>query len=163
MARADEAKQELDLRATAQALLANGCTPDLLLRLAGHVWPDQLVILDSALRSARDSADFRNPKKVGLLLSKLATEYFDTLAGGQGDNQAKNVFGAAYGAKESSKLSTEGIRRRTFWYRGQPVVMESHLKIGNAESDCETLRIHFWWDAHTKRIVIGHCGPHLPL
>ena len=40
--------------------------------------------------------------------------------------------------------------------------MLKHLKIGIKDSLSETLRVHFEWLADEKRIVIGHCGGHLP-
>lgn len=39
--------------------------------------------------------------------------------------------------------------------------MEQHLKIGVKDSPAEALRIHFAWVADERKIVIGHCGPHL--
>jgi len=41
------------------------------------------------------------------------------------------------------------------------IMMMKHLKIGNKPSVSETIRIHFEWDASDKKIIIGHCGPHL--
>ena len=52
-------------------------------------------------------------------------------------------------------------KRRTFEYQGKGVVMTRHLKIGRKDSVAETLRIQFYWDANARKVVIGHCGPHL--
>jgi len=39
--------------------------------------------------------------------------------------------------------------------------MMKHLKIGVKDSPVETIRVHFEWFPEQKKIVIGHCGPHL--
>jgi hypothetical protein len=41
--------------------------------------------------------------------------------------------------------------------------MWRHLKLGNKDSVNESLRVHFEWFASEKKIVIGHCEPHLDL
>ena len=50
---------------------------------------------------------------------------------------------------------------RTFEYKGQPLLMLQHLKIGVKDSPNRTLRLHFEWDAEDGVVVIGHCGAHL--
>jgi len=51
---------------------------------------------------------------------------------------------------------------RTFEYRGNPVYMPVHLRIGTSFSEAATLRMHFAWDSDNNVIVVGHCGKHLP-
>ena len=41
--------------------------------------------------------------------------------------------------------------------------MWQHLKIGVKDSLSRTLRIHFFWDPGAGKVVIGHCGKHLPI
>lgn len=134
------------------------------LDLVGTLYGERVVVLESAAQAARESdrKGFRFGAKGFELLQKLVVEYWETLAAGQGDQQAKAIFGAkAYAAAESSALSGDGRRRRTFVFRGRPMVMEKHLKQGVKDSSAETLRIHFEWIAEDKKIVIGHCGKHL--
>lgn len=98
------------------------------------------------------------------MLWKLAFDYWNKLAGGFGDNEARSVFGKnEYSAKESETvLNNQRARElRTFDYDGQQLLMEKHLKFGVKDSAFETMRIHFEWDNENKKIVIGHCGPHL--
>jgi hypothetical protein len=60
--------------------------------------------------------------------------------------------------------SVEHHDLRTVIHAGQPHVLWSHLKIGaKQDSDAETFRAHFEWLAGERRILIGHCGPHLDL
>ena len=131
------------------------------LRLIGAVFGDRVVILESAFESAQDSSVFRHRKKAFSLLWTLCTSYWNALASGEGDAEARRSLGAGYAAKESETLSTGGRRRRTFAYRGVEILMEKHLKIGVADNRAETLRVHFEWLAESKQIVIGYCGGHL--
>jgi len=164
---ATEASEE-DLRAIAplreafSALINGEPLLEQSLTIISTFFPDRVVVLESAFDSARDSKGFRYGKKGFELLWKLSNGYWSALASGEGDIQAKQVFGQnAYAQNESQALSNEGKRRRTFLYRGQEILMEKHLKIGVKDSIAETLRIHFEWIGSEKRIVIGHCGEHL--
>ncbi len=151
-----------DVRAALAALLGGDTPPEVALRLIAIAWPERVVVLDSAHRSARKSTSFNQPDDVLDLLTTLVTEYYDAISRG-GDNEARKVFGKnEFAPKESdSSLSKEGLKRRVFTYKNQPVEMLAHLKIGVKPSVAETLRIHFHWDAKDKKVVIGHCGPHL--
>jgi len=134
------------------------------LHLIQTMYPERVVVLESAYQAARDSdrRGFKFGEKGLELLNKLAREYWEALAGGKGDQQAKAVFGKnGFAAGEAETLTNEGRRRRTFTYLGRPLCMEKHLKYGVKDSSAETLRIHFEWVAEEKRIVIGHCGKHL--
>lgn len=151
-----------EVRADLAASLGGEIPPEVSLRLISIAWPDRVVVLDSAVRSARKSASFKQPDDALELLTTLVTDYYDAIKRG-GDNEARKVFGKnEFAPKESdSSLSKEGLKRRVFTYKNQPVEMLAHLKIGVKPSVAETLRIHFHWDARDQKIVIGHCGPHL--
>jgi hypothetical protein len=136
-----------------------------LLFLQDH-FGDRLTVLASALASAResDAADFAQREKAFGMLQGLVTTYWEALRTGRGDTIARDIFGKdGYASKESDTGdANERMRReRTFVYKGTPVYMGRHLKIGFRESLEETARIHFHWDAEDARIVIGHCGKHL--
>ena len=85
------------------------------------------------------------------------------MSSGKGDTQARRIFGNAYAARESAlvEANQRALKRRTLLYNGEEIPMMRHLKIGRKDSATETVRIHFHWDASARRIVIGHCGPHL--
>ena len=132
--------------------------------LMATLYPDRLVFLETAKASAKDSDrnGFKPADKACELLHTLATEYWNALMDGKGDQHAKGVFGQnAFSANESDSLSNEGKRLRTFNYRGRDFVMEKHLKHGVKDSKAETLRIHFEWLPSEKKLVVGHCGKHL--
>lgn len=127
------------------------------------MFPERITVLPSAFSSAKesDAGMFRHPEKAFSFLSKLATDYWEILANGGSEQQAKGAFGPnAYSATENN-LTTNGKKLRTFLYDGNKVLMEKHLKYGVKDSLATTLRIHFkWFDAEGK-VVIGHCGKHL--
>jgi hypothetical protein len=133
------------------------------LNLVGALYPDRIVILDSAIASAKESdrAMFEFGTYAYELLSRLAGDYWQTLNDGGSDQQAKEVFGQnIYTAKEG-RLSATGKNLRTFSYRGKGIFMEKHLRSGTKDSAATTLRIHFEWIADEGKILIGHCGKHL--
>jgi hypothetical protein len=151
-------------RGEVAASLALGITSvEDMLRVVGKLYPDRVVILESAYSSAKASHAFRNPERALKLLLDLASKYWEVLRAGKGDGEARKVFGTSYAAGETEILSKEGMRRRTFQYKSSSVSMLKHLKIGVKDAPAETLRIHFEWFADEKKIVIGHCGRHLKL
>jgi hypothetical protein len=149
-----------ELQADIAAVLRGDLSPELILRLLAVTWPERVIVLDTALRNAKKSSSFKYPEKARDLLTRLATVYYDALGRG-GDNEARKVFGKNEFAPTENDLPKDGIKRRTFPYRGKQVEMLTHLKIGVKDSAAETMRIHFHWDPKDKKIVIGHCGPHL--
>ena len=156
-----------DVEAVAAAVAAaikSAPTPGQCLILIEHFYPTRVKILPEAWTSARESSAFKHGEKLFSLLHSLATGYWTDLCAGKPDQVARKIFGAAYAAKESEGVSgNKGAKKkRTFTVDGQECMMEKHLKIGNKDSAAETIRVHFEWFAERKRIVIGHCGPHIP-
>lgn len=135
------------------------------LEVIQSLFPERVEVLDAAFSSAyeSDEARFQLTSKAADLLINLVTKYWEALASGGTDQQAKECFGAqSYNANEG-KLSARGRAERTFLYKGEAIFMDNHLKIGGRDSLATTLRIHFAWFSSEKRIVIGHCGRHLEL
>ncbi len=134
------------------------------LRVIAVLESDSVEILPSAYRSADEVKVISNMDKLRELLTTLVTTYRQALIEGNGSNEAYHLFGRnEYTSAESDNLSKKGRRARTFLYNGKEVEMEKHLKIGVKDSELHCLRVHFLWDSAAKKIVIGHCGKHLPL
>jgi hypothetical protein len=134
------------------------------LRVIQTLFPERVVILDSAWTSARDAARYKYRETGFDLLWKLVTSYWEALNSGKGDTEARNIFGTnKYSAKESETVTFNRRARllRTFRYKGEDLYMEKHLKDNVNPSVTETIRIHFHWDAEDRKIVLGHCGEHL--
>jgi len=149
---------------TVASAIKNAPTPEECLTLLEHLFPTRVVILPEAWTSSRESVGFRYGQKLYGLLHALSTTYWLALCEGTPDQEARRVFGSAYAAKESDGVaSNKGAkRRRTFRFGGVDHVMVKHLKIGVKDNAGESIRVHFEWFAEHKRIVIGHCGPHIP-
>jgi hypothetical protein len=145
--------------------MAAGLKPRQILELAERICPDSFVVLESAWKSAEEAAGFERGERLFELLWRLGTSYREARLAGQPDVAGIHVFGAAFAAKESNTTqnSPKAMRWRRFDYNGKEVVMAQHLKISGGDSTNRTLRIHFHWDPEAGRVVIGHCGKHLPL
>ena len=107
---------------------------------------------------------FRHGRKLLRLLRLLVTDYRDRLMT-NGDAEARLVFSANdYAAKESATVmgNRKLKRARIFRYQDRDIEMFQHLKIGRKADQRQTIRVHFAWDDESGRIVIGHCGKHLP-
>lgn len=150
------------LRDAVSSLVEGNPNPAQSLSIIQTLFPDRIVVLESAVSSARDSESFRNGGKAFTLLWKLANDYWTALSEGGGDAEGRKVFGQnGFAQNEGSALTNEGKKRRTFEYKGQDILMEKHLKIGIKDSVAETFRIHFAWVAADNAVIIGHCGKHL--
>ena len=139
-------------------------TPRQILELVDRVSPGCLVLLPTALKSADEASGFESSEKLFDQVWKLATDYRQLRLQGGPDNLAKEVFGnKVWAARESDTTAQNAVGKaeRTFDYKGQPLLMLQHLKIGVKDSPNRTLRLHFEWDAEDGVVVIGHCGPHL--
>ena len=135
------------------------------LRLIGTVYGDRCLILESARESGSKMNRFTRGRYLLDRLIRLVTVYKDELVRG-GDAQAKEVFGSSeFAATESESITSNRslVRARTFEYDGQQVPMFRHLKIGVADDQTTTIRVHFHWDSEKGKIVIGYCGAHLPI
>lgn len=140
-------------------------TPEKCLQVLADNYGDRIVVLDTAWKSCQESESFKHSQKLADLLGKLATAYFDMISSGP-DSEARKVFSPnEFSARESETVvnNDEMRKRRTFDYMDEPVEMLRHLKIGVADSVLDTIRVHFHWDNTRQKIVIGYCGPHLPI
>lgn len=144
------------------ALMCGTAKPLHLLHALVLRFPKRIVVLESAYTSAAESHDFLHSVELGRLLDALAVLYWGDLAAGRGDQDARKHFGSKFAATESEMVATNQLARdqRTFRYKGQDVLMLSHLKIGYKESTAETIRVHFHWAMEEQKIVIGWCGEH---
>ena len=133
------------------------------LRILQALYPDRVEVHQKGLETA-DNCQFTYSDKAKKLLTKLVTMYYDELLA-SGDTQASKVFGDDYSPFESANLSKEGKRARTFTRGHKDYLMKAHLKQthGHSKASTNVLRIHFYWLAEEKKILIGHVGAHLPL
>ncbi len=139
--------------------------PDECLELVAALFPENCEILETAYSSAREVKQFRQGRRLLDMLRRLVTDYRENMIKG-GDSVARKTFtNNEYSANESETVvsNPEYRRKRTFPYKGEPVEMFRHLKVGVDDNTTVTIRVHFFWDGQTKKVVIGYCGKHLPI
>lgn len=124
---------------------------------------ERVLVLESALKSAEEVDKIDKPTVLWAfdMLATLVGDYYEALVAGQGDIAGARLFGAGGFASKENALGPHGRRLRSFSYHGKDVFMETHLKVGAKDTPNSCWRCHFFWDAETRRIVIGHCGKHL--
>ena len=140
-------------------------SPEDCLQVVQSLYGDRCVILESAWESASKMNLFGRGRYLLDRLIRLVTVYKDELVRA-GDSKAKQCFGTSeFAATESETITSNKalVRARTFEYGGERIAMFRHLKIGVADDQTKTIRIHFHWDSEKQKIVIGHCGEHLPI
>lgn len=140
-------------------------SPKECLEVIAQAFPDRIVILDSAYETAIAHQMFQSGRRLLGLLRRLSTEFVDLMLEG-GDDAARQCFtNSEYAATESegTQNNREMRQKRTFLYKGRPIEMWRHLKIGVADDQRLSIRVYFDWISSEKKIVIGHCGGHLPV
>lgn len=141
-------------------------TPAESLALAERAFPDRLVVLPSARKSA---AEFRkgSAAEVWAVLRSVAMVLHPLVFGKGGGNimrafQDASGFELALREAKMTKQTGEFSRQRTVAYKGAEHDASAHVK-GRSSKRGETLRVHFFADYGEPggRIVIAHCGEHL--
>ena len=111
----------------------------------------KIIILDSAMKSARQST-FRPPTRVWEIILALVEKYDHIL---QLSNQNKSVnlqailretsaAGVLDISNKESKSTMDAFgEQRRFRYKKRDIELQTHIKIGTAQDQSKTLRIHF--------------------
>ncbi len=144
---------------------SKGPSPEECLNLLAKVYPKRLVVLPSAVESAREVSSFAQNRRLLDMLNRLVTEYLPAYLKG-GDTDARATFtNNEFSARESDTVANnkQYLGYRKFDVDGREVEMLKHLKVGVADDPKSTIRVHFEIDQASERVLIGHCGKHLPL
>ena len=135
------------------------------LRLVSSLFPTRIVVLPSALESASKlDGIYKRGSRLLKLLLRLATDYYEAISE-KGDAVARRVFTPDEYSACEAQTTREGALGRIRDFRcGKTMLrMEQHLKIGISADASLTLRCYFAWLASERKLVIGHCGEHLPV
>lgn len=138
------------------------------LELAGRLWPDRIVVLPEAVRSAA-AYRYCDLDEEWRILRAVATVLWDIYFGDGDssdiDEEFKRRTGFTHTFRESGATNASPalvkLRRRS--YKGSEINITPHIK-GSGRRDSSKLhpfRLHYHADAEGKKIVIGHCGEHL--
>jgi hypothetical protein len=138
-------------------------TPERILNFFAEMYPGNVVIMPSALNSAKNSADFKNVGKLRNYIYLLVTEYLEQVNSGVSSFIAKKVIGSSLKSGESETVNNNNRLRsmREFDYNGELRHFSKHIAIGNKYGTANTIRVYF--EVIDKKIVISHCGEHLPV
>jgi len=139
------------------------------LQRAKTEYHDKIIILDSAIKSARQST-FRPPTRVWEIILALVEKYDHIL---QRSNQKQSVnlqellrdttaAGVLDISNKESKPTMDAFgEQRMFRYKSRTIELQTHIKIGTQHDQSKTLRLYICYDKKTKKLIIGHCGQHL--
>lgn len=138
------------------------------LELAGRLWPERIVVLPEAVKSAATYRYFDLDEEWRILRA-VATVLWDIYFGDGDssdiDEEFKRRTGFTHTFRESGATNASPalvkLRRRS--YKGSEIDITPHIK-GSGRRDSSKLhpfRLHYHADAEGKKIVIGHCGEHL--
>ena len=143
---------------------------DAALSSAEGKWPDSLMVLPSAHKSARAYSKWRDTDRAFKLLDLLGQCAFERMI----DKAERRVGptvdqwlesrqdGFEHARGESKETMERYARERAFsGPGGRQWVCKKHLKIGAHGGAEKVLRIYFCEDPDTGRIVVGHVGEHL--
>lgn len=140
-------------------------SPEQCLNVLAKLYPRRLVVLPSAVQSAQEASGFAQGRRLLDMLNRLVTDYLPEYLSG-GDVQARSTFtNNEFAATESDTVAKNRKYRsyRIFEFEGKEIEMLKHLKVGVADDPNSTIRVHFEVDQSSQRIIVGHCGSHLPL
>ena len=133
-------------------------------RLAVDRAGDHVFYLESAHDSVADFTSYANPDRLyeALALVNEAAELWaaDQLTSGFG--AYFHSHGWEYGQKNPAAVSKPTKHHYQRQWNGATVTMKPHLKVDQATSPDQCLRIYWYTDEATKTLVIGHVGRHLP-
>lgn len=130
-------------------------------------YSSSFIILKSAFKSAKEHKKFRYSRRI-MEAFEMMERSMATLRSTAGKNQKLNYeqifrkngdFSVAN--RETGTTMDQFGDHRKFRNGDKLITMGAHIKIGTGTDD-ECARIHFKFDKNTGKILIGHCGLHLP-
>lgn len=140
-------------------------TPIESLSLAERAFADRLVFLDQARRSA---AAFTkgSAREIWAVLRSIAAILHPLVFGDAGGSiihacESQSGFELTFREMKHIKQSDAYGKYRSVAYEGQQKDISAHVK-GKGSKKGESLRVHFFADYRLRKIVIAHCGEHLP-
>ncbi len=130
--------------------------------LAAEYYPDELIILESAFESARDS-DFMRPNDALRALQAMATiaRKFKEEGPGTPLDKAFEDHGQDYRGGVAKSTSKKQGQQYEFMHEGQLVSCREHLCFGVKQDPKKCLRIYFSSSRLSEgKFIVGHVGRH---
>lgn len=143
-------------------------TPYDALLMAKAAFGDRIIVLDEALKSAKDASkgNSRNANEVWQIMRGLYYYFYPacieeiTYSGSLEDYFAANCgYQLAMREGKMTKGNDAYNTDRTITYKKQKIVMRTHVK-GRCDDPGKDLRVYLYADHKDKKIVVGYCGKH---
>jgi hypothetical protein len=136
-------------------------TPERILNFFADMYPENVIILPSAIESAANSADFKNVAKLRQYVHILVTDYLEQINSGASSHQAKKLIGSSLKSNESDTVNRNQRLKsmREFSYNGARHHFSKHIAIGNKYGTANCIRLYF--EVIDKKMIIPYCGEHL--
>lgn len=125
---------------------------------------DGIVFLDSARKSASDFSSYNDPGKAYRALRAVAEASDAKAKGGLGKSLPDFFRERGFEYQGSNDIAKDRRYKTsyTITYDGKRRVMEPHLKVDEATSPDQCMRIYWWDDPAANVFVVGQVGRHLP-
>lgn len=125
---------------------------------------EHVTYLDAAGDSIQRFTTYESPRRLYEALSAVTEAAVawqeGTLNNGFSAYFTERGYGYSRRTPAAHARRTKVQYQRT--YDGATVTMEQHLKVDQASSPDQCLRVYWYTDDQQKRLVIGHVGRHLP-
>lgn len=136
-----------------------------LVELMEESWPERVVVLDDARKSA-ERFRFAELDEAWAILKSIPTVLWDMHFNGAGssDIEEEYLHRTGYHLARTETGNTKDnptfMKQRTHRYGDEDVLMLSHIK-GRSKDPKRAFRVYYYADHERNVIVIGHCGGHL--
>lgn len=125
---------------------------------------EHVVYLSECDGSVLEFATYNSPRRFYEALTAVADAAIawndGTLGQGFGSYFASRGYEFTQKNPSARARNTKSAYRRK--YEGTVVTMEPHLKVDQATSPDQCMRVYWYVDAAEHRLVVGHVGRHLP-
>ncbi|WP_244657943.1 hypothetical protein ACOK4R_34485 (plasmid) [Pseudomonas fluorescens] len=135
-------------------------TPESILTTFAALYPQDIVVLESAIKSAKGAYNFEMGSRLASLIQSLV-EYLGSVRSGKPDTESRVILGSSYASHESdSVVNNVKLRsQREFSYEGETVLFLSHVGVGRGYGTQHQIRVYF--KVINDKMVIAYCGERL--
>jgi hypothetical protein len=126
-----------------------------------HDFKDNLKIIEN--RVEKDAHLFDQPELLFGALRWLATTYHAAKTGVSCpdlDQSCRRASGFRYAAHQSEVTMGQYKSDYEITWRGKVVKLKEHVGCGTSKDPRHTIRVAFFFDDRSKRVVVGYIGPH---
>jgi len=125
---------------------------------------DRAIFLPSARRSGLSFSNYADPEKLYRAISDVAEASAQFADGSLGMSLGQWFSQRGYGYNPRNNAASAAKTKQSYKirYNDKDQYMEPHLKVDEATSPDQCLRIYWYVDEEERTFVVGHIGAHLP-